>query len=130
MTKYWAFRCKNENSPEIKCSLTNSTNCLISIDEMPIPEEYWGYCWITKEPVLFKLEDDQGDDELTVNDVRKLFEVFRNRGGTINNKIICDFGKDLGYNQHRVHVMMEMLLDFGYIHEPIQGQYAMTRDLV
>lgn len=69
------------------------------------------------------------DDELTDNDVKKLFEVFRNQGGTIDNKIICDYGRELGYNQHQVHLMMEKLLNFGYVHEPIQGHYAMTRDI-
>lgn len=69
------------------------------------------------------------DEELTTEDVRKLFDVFKNRGGTINNKIICDFGRGLGYNQHQVHLMMESLLNFGYVHEPIQGQYAMVRDI-
>ena len=59
MTKYWAYRCKHENSPDKVCVLVDSTTCLISIDEMPIPNEYWGHCWITGEPVLFILEDIQ-----------------------------------------------------------------------
>jgi hypothetical protein len=56
MTTYWAYKCKFDNS-EDKCGLINKTNCLISIDEMAIPEEAWCFCWITGEPVLFVLQE-------------------------------------------------------------------------
>lgn len=54
MTKYWAFRCQVEN-----CALCNDTSCLVSIDEMPIPQESEGYCWITNDIVIWKLEEMQ-----------------------------------------------------------------------
>ena len=59
MTKYWAYRCFHVNDPDIQCYLINSSTCLISIDEMAVPGEYWGFCWITGEPVQFKLEEIQ-----------------------------------------------------------------------
>jgi len=59
LTTYWAYRCQEKN-----CAMTNESSCLVSIDEMPVPEKFEGMCWIASDSgpndrVIWKLEEIQ-----------------------------------------------------------------------
>ena len=59
MARYWAYRCQEKD-----CPMINKSNCLVSIDDMPVPEEFEGCCWIASvsgpnDRVPWKLEDIQ-----------------------------------------------------------------------
>lgn len=68
------------------------------------------------------------DDEITADGVRELSSVFDDRI-TVTREELYKFGLDLGYNKVQIAEMLEVLLDFGYIHEPIQGSFKFIREV-
>jgi len=70
------------------------------------------------------------NDEKTVpmmaGDVAKLMLIFDRRDSPTKDQIY-EYGWGLGYSDVQINGMIEDLLNFGYIHEPIKDNFKMIR---
>lgn len=74
------------------------------------------------------MSDDEDLTPTTTDDMIKLMGIFDRCDSPIKDKIY-KFGAGQGYSDHQIDGMIENLLDYGYIHEPIRGHFKMLRKI-
>ena len=72
------------------------------------------------------MSDDEDLTPVTVDGMAKFMTMFDDRDSLTKDEI-NEFGAERGYSNHQIDGMMENLLDYGYIHEPIRGHFKMLR---
>lgn len=66
------------------------------------------------------------DNAVTVDGMAKFMTIFDNHDSLTRDEI-HKFGVERGYSDYQIDGMMESLLNYGYIHEPIKDHFKMLR---
>lgn len=74
------------------------------------------------------MSDDEDLTPVTVDGMAKFMTIFDDRDSLTEGEI-REFGVERGYSDQQIDGMMENLLDYGYIHEPIRGHFKMLRKI-
>lgn len=63
---------------------------------------------------------------VTVDGMAKFMTIFDHRNCLTKDNIF-ELGANRGYSNHQINGMIESLLNYGYIHEPIKDHFKMLR---
>jgi len=64
----------------------------------------------------------------TVDAMTNLMMIFDHRDTPTKDEV-HEFGNERGYSDYQIDGMMESLLNYGYIHEPIKDHFKMIRKI-
>lgn len=70
--------------------------------------------------------NDEDLTPVTVDGMAKFMTIFDDRDSLTKGEIY-EFGAERGYSEHQINGMIESLLNYGYIHEPIKDHFKMLR---
>ncbi len=74
------------------------------------------------------MSDDEDLAPVTVDGMAKFMTIFDDRDSLTKTEM-HELGNERGYSDHQIDGMIENLLDYGYIHEPIRGHFKMLRKI-